>query len=66
LSYDNSTAEYKFLKKPYTLAGFEPGIFCSVGGRGDHYSTPPAVRVGVEVVVEVEVEVGVEVGVRNK
>jgi hypothetical protein len=21
--------------KPYTLAGFEPGIFCSVGGRDD-------------------------------
>jgi hypothetical protein len=32
---------YKFLKKPYTLAGFEPGIFCSVGGRDDHYATPP-------------------------
>jgi hypothetical protein len=28
-------------KKPYTLAGFEPGIFCSVGGRDDHYATPP-------------------------
>jgi hypothetical protein len=27
--------------KPYTLAGFEPGIFCSVGGRDDHYATPP-------------------------
>jgi hypothetical protein len=25
----------------YTLAGFEPGIFCSVGGRNDHYATPP-------------------------
>jgi hypothetical protein len=25
----------KFLKKQYTLAGFEPGIFCSVGGRDD-------------------------------
>jgi hypothetical protein len=24
---------YKFLKKPYTLAGFEPGISCSVGRR---------------------------------
>jgi hypothetical protein len=33
LSHDNSTAMYKFLKKPYTLAGFEPGIFCSVGGE---------------------------------
>jgi hypothetical protein len=27
--------------KPYTLAGFKPGIFCSVGGRDDHYATPP-------------------------
>jgi hypothetical protein len=26
---------------PYTLAGFEPGIFCSVGGRDDHYAAPP-------------------------
>jgi hypothetical protein len=32
LSYDNSTAMYKFLK-PYTLAGFEHGIFCFAGGR---------------------------------
>jgi hypothetical protein len=32
---------YKFLKKPYTLAGFEQEIFCSVGGRDDHYATPP-------------------------
>jgi hypothetical protein len=23
------------------MAGFEPGIFCSVGGRDDHYATPP-------------------------
>jgi hypothetical protein len=23
-------------QKLYTLAGFEPGIFYSVGGRGDH------------------------------
>jgi hypothetical protein len=28
-------------QKPYTLAGFKPGIFCSVGGRDDHYATPP-------------------------
>jgi hypothetical protein len=27
--------------KPYILAGFEPGIFCSVGERDDHYATPP-------------------------
>jgi hypothetical protein len=39
LSYDDSTAMYKFLK-PYTLAGFKPGIFRSVGGRDDHYATP--------------------------
>jgi hypothetical protein len=31
----------KFLKKPHTLAGFEPGIFCSVGGRDDHNTSPP-------------------------
>jgi hypothetical protein len=24
----------------YTLVGFEPGIFCSGGGRNDHYATP--------------------------
>jgi hypothetical protein len=23
------------------MAGFEPGIFCSVGGRDGHYATPP-------------------------
>jgi hypothetical protein len=32
-------------KKPYTLAGFEPGIFCSEGGRDDHYATPPGQEV---------------------
>jgi hypothetical protein len=32
-------AMHEFLK-PYTLAGFELGIFCSVGGRDDHYATP--------------------------
>jgi hypothetical protein len=26
--------------KPFTLAGFELGIFCSVGGRDDHFATP--------------------------
>jgi hypothetical protein len=26
--------------KPNTLAGFEPGIFSSVGGRDDHYIMP--------------------------
>jgi hypothetical protein len=25
--------------KLYTVAGFEPGIFCSVGRRDDHYAT---------------------------
>jgi hypothetical protein len=25
----------------YTMAGFDPGIFFSVGGRDDHYATPP-------------------------
>jgi hypothetical protein len=28
-------------QKPHTLAGFEPGIFYSVGGRHDHDATPP-------------------------
>jgi hypothetical protein len=41
LSYDNSTAMYKFVKNTFTLAGFEPGIFCSLGGRDDHYTTSP-------------------------
>jgi hypothetical protein len=27
--------------KPFTLAGFEPGIFCSLGGCDDYYTTPP-------------------------
>jgi hypothetical protein len=27
-----------FPKKPYTLEGLEPGIFGSVGVRGDHYT----------------------------
>jgi hypothetical protein len=31
---------YKY-KKPYTLAVFETGIFCSGGGRDDHNATPP-------------------------
>jgi hypothetical protein len=31
---------YKFLT-PYTLAGFEPGIFSYVFERDDHYATPP-------------------------
>jgi hypothetical protein len=30
-----------------TLAGFEPGIFCSVGGRDDHRYTPPVARSNV-------------------
>jgi hypothetical protein len=32
---------YKFLKKTYTLARFQPGIFCSVDGRDDHCAVPP-------------------------
>jgi hypothetical protein len=35
---------YKFLK---TMAGFELGIFCSVGGRDDHYAAPPGHRQSV-------------------
>jgi hypothetical protein len=38
LSCLNSSAMYKVLKT-YTLARFEPTIFCSVGG--DHYTKPP-------------------------
>jgi hypothetical protein len=33
--------------KTYTLAGFEPGIFCSGGGRDDHYATPPGLNVDI-------------------
>jgi hypothetical protein len=40
LSYGNSTAMYKVLKTLHP-GGFEPGNFCSVGGRNDHYATPP-------------------------
>jgi hypothetical protein len=40
LSNSNITAVYK----PFTLARFEPGIFCSVGGRDDHYATPPGLE----------------------
>jgi hypothetical protein len=36
----HSTGMYQDLKTN-TLAGFEPGIFCSEGGRDDHYATPP-------------------------
>jgi hypothetical protein len=28
-------------KKPYSPAGLEQGIFCSVGGRDGHYAKPP-------------------------
>jgi hypothetical protein len=28
----------------YTLAVFKPGIFCYVGGRDDHYATPPGLE----------------------
>jgi hypothetical protein len=31
---------YKILKT-FHPAGFEPGIFCSVGGRDGHYATSP-------------------------
>jgi hypothetical protein len=41
LSFHNSTAMYIKPSKPYTLAGFEPGIFSPVGGRDDHYATLP-------------------------
>jgi hypothetical protein len=38
-SFDYITAKY--VERPKNLAKFEPGIFCSVGGRDDHYATPP-------------------------
>jgi hypothetical protein len=28
------------LLKPYSLEGFEPWIFCTVGGRDDYYALP--------------------------
>jgi hypothetical protein len=31
--------------KPYTLAAFKPGIFCSIGGRDDPYATPPGPQI---------------------
>jgi hypothetical protein len=30
-----------FPENPYTLAGFEPGIFCYVAGRDDHHAKQP-------------------------
>jgi hypothetical protein len=43
LSLHNDTAMY--MHRPenlmYTPVGLEPGIFCSGGGRDDHFKTPP-------------------------
>jgi hypothetical protein len=36
---------HKFLKIPYTLEGFEPGVFCSVDGRYDPYPMPPGFKI---------------------
>jgi hypothetical protein len=36
IKFWHSTAMYISTPKTYTLAGFEPGIFCSLGGRDDH------------------------------
>jgi hypothetical protein len=33
-------------KKPYTLAGFKPGIFCSVGGHNGQYARPQGQQQG--------------------
>jgi hypothetical protein len=41
LSHDTSTSMYIISLKSHTMAGFEPGIFFSVGGRDGHYATPP-------------------------
>jgi hypothetical protein len=35
-------------QKSYTLARFEPTIYCSDGGDDDHYTTPPR-RTGANV-----------------
>jgi hypothetical protein len=35
--------------KPYTLAGFKPGIFCSGGGRDDHAAMASRVLLSVGV-----------------
>jgi hypothetical protein len=35
------SAGCKGFREKHTLAGFDPGIFCSVGGRDDHNATPP-------------------------
>jgi hypothetical protein len=39
-AYQVLTAALQCIKasKPYTLAGFEPGIFCSGCVRNDHYA----------------------------
>jgi hypothetical protein len=38
--YQHHNVAIKALK-PCTLEGFEPWIFCSGGGRDDHYATMP-------------------------
>jgi hypothetical protein len=40
ITFWHSAAINKDLK-PYTVSGFEPGIFCSWGGRDDHKATTP-------------------------
>jgi hypothetical protein len=40
--WENETTALQRIKpnNPYTLAGFEPGIFYSGDGRDGHYATP--------------------------
>jgi hypothetical protein len=47
LSRLRTTALLWLPKKPYTLAGFEPWIFCSGGGRDGHYATPPGQNINL-------------------
>jgi hypothetical protein len=41
---NNSAFQWLKSLKPYIPAGLELTIFCSVGGYGDHYTTPPGHR----------------------
>jgi hypothetical protein len=35
---------YLQVEKPKNPAGFEPRIFSSLGGRDDHFATPPGLN----------------------
>jgi hypothetical protein len=40
VSYKEQQLQFFKSSNPYTLEGFEPTIFCSIGGNDDH-TTPP-------------------------